>query len=86
MGDSHISSSSLVVFLDLNGENRTPGWGLKKSAYSVIRPQTFVPFSQDGLLDVSTLLEMPATSRISCLGSEHIQKLRTYYQKEPEKK
>ena len=40
----------------------------------------------DDLLAVCTLLEIPATSRISCLSSEHIKKLRTYYQEELEKK
>ena len=40
----------------------------------------------DDLLAVCTLLEIPATSRISCLSSEHIKKLRTYYQEELGKK
>ena len=33
----------------------------------------------DDLLAVCTLLEIPATSRISCLSPEHIKKLRDYY-------
>ena len=33
----------------------------------------------DDLLAVCTLLEIPATSRISCLNAEHIQKLTAYY-------
>ena len=33
----------------------------------------------DDLLAVCTLLEIPATSRISCLSPEHIQKLTDYY-------
>ena len=33
----------------------------------------------DDLLAVCTLLEIPATTRISCLSPEHIQKLRDYY-------
>ena len=40
----------------------------------------------DDLLAVCTLLEIPATSRISCLSPEYIKKLRTYYQEELEKK
>ena len=40
----------------------------------------------DDLLAVCTLLEIPATSRISCLSPEHIKKLRAYYQEELEKK
>ena len=40
----------------------------------------------DDLLAVCTLLEIPATSRISCLSSEHIKKLSAYYQEELEKK
>ena len=40
----------------------------------------------DDLLAVCTLLEIPATSRISCLSSEHIKKLTAYYQEELEKK
>ena len=40
----------------------------------------------DDLLAVCTLLEIPATSRISCLSPEHIQKLMAYYQEELEKK
>ncbi|WP_320677028.1 translation initiation factor IF-2 N-terminal domain-containing protein [Prochlorococcus sp. MIT 1300] len=34
----------------------------------------------DDLLAVCTLLEIPATSRISCLSPEHIKKLTAYYQ------
>jgi len=34
----------------------------------------------DDLLAVCTLLEIPATSRISCLSPEHIKKLTVYYQ------
>ncbi len=33
----------------------------------------------DDLLAVCTLLEIPATSRISCLSHEHIKKLTRYY-------
>ena len=33
----------------------------------------------DDLLAVCTLLEIPATSRISCLSPVHIKKLRDYY-------
>ena len=40
----------------------------------------------DDLLAVCTLLEIPATSRISCLSPEHIKKLTAYYQEELEKK
>ena len=35
----------------------------------------------DDLLSVCALLEIPATSRISCLSSEHITKLTDYYNK-----
>ena len=38
----------------------------------------------DDLLGVCTLLEIPATSRISCLSPEHIKKLAIYYKKESE--
>ena len=40
----------------------------------------------DDLLAICTLLEIPATSRISYLSPEHIEKLKTYYQEELEKK
>ena len=33
------------------------------------------------LLDVCSLIEIPASSRISCLTNEHIQLLRDHYQK-----
>ena len=36
----------------------------------------------DDLLAVCTLLEIPATSRISCLNTEHIKKLFKYYEQE----
>ncbi len=35
----------------------------------------------DNLLAICSLLEIPATSRISCLSPEHIKRLKTYYQK-----
>ena len=38
-------------------------------------------FGTDDLLAVCTLLEIPATSRISCLSPEHIKKLTAYYEK-----
>ncbi len=34
----------------------------------------------DDLLAVCALLEIPVTSRISCLTDEHVQNLTTYYQ------
>ena len=34
----------------------------------------------DELLAVCALLQIPATSRISCLTNEHIKKLTNYYQ------
>jgi len=40
----------------------------------------------DDLLAVCTLLEIPATSRISCLSPEHIKRLKAYYQEELEQK
>ena len=35
----------------------------------------------DDLLAVCSLLQIPATSRISCLSPEHIKKLMAYYEK-----
>ncbi len=40
----------------------------------------------DDLLAVCTLLEIPATSRISCLSQEQIKKLMFFYQQKPEEK
>ena len=39
----------------------------------------------DDLLAVCTLLEIPATSRISCLSPEHIKKLTSYYKEKSDR-